>query len=359
MLVHICCSVDSHFFLQKLREDFPDEKLVGFFYDPNIHPYSEYRLRLLDVQRSCDRLGIDLIEGPYDFERWMQAVKGYEKEPEKGARCEICFDRRFEVSAKKAQEIGEKRMTTTLLVSPKKSQEQLKRTGERFAKDYGVEFVHVDYRSGGGTQLQQRISKEERLYRQDYCGCMFGLTIQREQQGTIADELFSPLDGNVLPGSIEERLQIYEERLELEASGRDYRIVRQKFLNYRLKFGWVKRKKETLASYILPYSVMKRRYTNGKVEMEMNGLHWFNREEIRLMTLERYNLLSGESYTSVKALVFNPPPFETDMRVREKAGLGLWDLSPMIVLETVPEGKLEILIESEAYRDVREKLVLL
>jgi len=359
MLVHICCSVDSHFFLQKLREDFPNERLVGFFYDPNIHPYSEYRLRLLDVQRSCDRLGIELIEGPYDFETWMKAVKGYENEPEKGARCEICFDRRFEVSAKKAREIGEKSMTTTLLVSPKKSQEQLKRTGERFAEDYGVEFVYVDYRSKGGTQLQQQISKTEKLYRQDYCGCLFGLTIQRDQQNKLADELFSPIDGRVLPGSIEERLDMYENRLKIEEKNQDYKIVRQKFLNYRLKFGWVKRKKETLASYILPYSVMKRRYMNGKVEMQIDGLYWFNREEIRFMTLDHYNKLSESSYKSVKELIFNPPPFERDMLIREKVGLGLWDLSPIIVLKEVPEGKLEILIESTAFEDVREKLVLL
>ena len=359
MLVHICCSVDSHFFLQKLREDFPNERLVGFFYDPNIHPYSEYRLRLLDVQRSCDRLGIELIEGEYDFETWIKAVKGYEKEPEKGARCEICFDRRFEVSAKKAREIGQTRMTTTLLVSPKKSQEQLKRTGERFAKDYGVEFVYVDYRSGGGTQLQQQISKKEKLYRQDYCGCLFGLTIQREQQGKLADELFSPIDGRVLPGSIEERLAMYENRLEIEEKNQDYKIVRQKFLNYRLKFGWVKYKKRTIPSYILPYSVMKRGYTNGKVDMQFNGLYWFNREEIRFMTLENYNRLSGSNYTTVKELIFNPPSFERDLLVREKAGLGLLDLSPMIVLEEVPLTKLEIFIESVAFEDVREKLVLL
>jgi len=68
MLVHICCAVDSHYFLQKLQADYPDEKLTGFFYDPNIHPYSEYYLRLLDVKRSCKMLGIDLIEGEYDFE---------------------------------------------------------------------------------------------------------------------------------------------------------------------------------------------------------------------------------------------------------------------------------------------------
>ena len=50
MLVHICCSVDSHYFLKKLQEEYPGEKLVGFFYDPNIHPYSEYYLGLLDVR---------------------------------------------------------------------------------------------------------------------------------------------------------------------------------------------------------------------------------------------------------------------------------------------------------------------
>ncbi len=359
MLVHICCSVDSHFFLQKLREDFPNERLVGFFYDPNIHPYSEYRLRLLDVQRSCDRLGIELIEGSYDFESWMNAVKGYEKDPEKGIRCEICFDRRFEVSAKKARELGEKSMTTTLLVSPKKSQEQLKRTGERFAKEYGVEFIFVDYRSGGGTQLQQQISKREKLYRQDYCGCLFGLTIQRDQQKKLADELFSPIDGRVLPGSIEESHAMYENRIDVEHKNQDYKIVRQKFLNYRLKFGWVKHKKRTIPSYILPYSVMKRRYTNGKIDMQLDGLYWFNREEIRFMRLENYNELSHSSYKSVKELIFNPPPFNIDLFVREKIGLGLWDLSPLIVLEEIPEGKLEVLIESTAFEDVREKLVLL
>ncbi|WP_201352786.1 epoxyqueuosine reductase QueH [Hydrogenimonas urashimensis] len=357
MLVHICCSVDSHFFLQKLREDFPEERLVGFFYDPNIHPYSEYRLRLLDVQRSCARLGIELIEGPYDYEAWLNAVRGHENDPEKGARCEICFDRRFEMSARKAREIGEKRMTTTLLVSPKKSQEQLVRTGERFARSHGVEFVYVDYRSGGGTQLQQQVSKKERLYRQDYCGCMFGLTIQRNQQHKLADELFSPVDGSVLPGSIEERLAMYEERLKIEEEGKEYRIVRQKFLNYRLKYGWVKRKKETIPSYILPYSVMKRRYTSGKIETKLDSLYCFNREEIRFVRLQDFNRLAERFWHSVAELVYDPPSFTEALHIREKLGLGLWDLSPMIVLEEIPAGKLEILIESEQYQDVREILV--
>ncbi|WP_300361371.1 epoxyqueuosine reductase QueH [Hydrogenimonas sp.] len=359
MLVHICCSVDSHYFLQRLREDFPDEKLVGFFYDPNIHPYSEYRLRLLDVQRSCDMLGVELIEGPYDIDAWMEAVRGHEHVPEKGSRCSICFDRRFAVSAKKAREIGEERMTSTLLTSPKKSIDQLREAGERIAAAEGVSFVTVDYRVGGGTQRQQEEAKRAKLYRQDYCGCLYGLTMQRQQQNMPVDELFSPIDGRTLPGSIEERIEMYEKRLKIEARGEAYRIVRQKFLNYRLKLGWVRRKKETLVSHILPFSVMKRRYTNGKIEFEHEGLWYFNREEIRFMTLERYNRLAGSDYEDVAALVFDPPPFKKELEIRERVGLGLWDLSPLIVLEEIPEGKLEIFIEGEQYRDVREILVCL
>ncbi len=73
--MHICCAVDSHYFLEKIQEEFPDEKLVGYFYDPNIHPYSEYRLRYLDVEYSCKKLGITLIEGPYNLEELLKRVK--------------------------------------------------------------------------------------------------------------------------------------------------------------------------------------------------------------------------------------------------------------------------------------------
>jgi predicted adenine nucleotide alpha hydrolase (AANH) superfamily ATPase len=78
LLVHICCSVDSHFFLQQLQNDFPNEEIECFFYDPNIQPYSEYALRLLDVQYSCNKLGINLIEGAYDINTWFNKVKGLE-----------------------------------------------------------------------------------------------------------------------------------------------------------------------------------------------------------------------------------------------------------------------------------------
>ena len=174
-----------------------------------------------------------------------------------------------------------------------------------------------------------------------------------------ADELCSPVGGNPLPGSIEERLELYERRVALEEEGVDYRIFRQKFLNYRLRFGWVKEKKRVLPSYITPYSTLKRRYTKGRVDFVEDGTGWFNREEIRFITLEHYNRLSGRGYGSLRELLFAPPPLETDMAVREGVGMGPWDLSALIVLHDIPQGSMEIFIESETYPDVREKLVVL
>lgn len=360
MLVHICCSVDSHFFLQKLQRDYPHETLVGFFYDPNIHPYSEYRLRLLDVERSCKKLGIRLLEGEYDFEVWMEAVRGLENEPEKGRRCEACFDKRFEVSVKKALELGEKSITTTLLVSPLKSQEQLKKSGEIFFKRYGIEFISFDYRTNGGTQEQSRVSKEEQLYRQDYCGCIYGLTMQREQQERLMDEMFSPVSNQILPASIEERLEMYRRRNELEDKNIDYKIIKEKFLNYRqFAFKVIAHKDEVIPAYALFYSVLPRKKAEGSVDFLHNDIAYFNREEIKFVTLETVNAACNFNYKSIKELIFNPPSVDEEMRLRERLTSVSYDLSPIIIVEKILQTKLRVELDAKTYEDTREKLIII
>ena len=360
MLVHICCSVDSHFFLEKLKDDYPEEKLTGFFYDPNIHPYSEYRLRLLDVQRSCKKLNIELIEGEYDYENWLKAVKGLENEPEKGARCEICFDKRFITSAKKALELGENKITTTLLVSPLKSQEQLKRVGDEFFKKHGVEFIAVDYRSGGGTQDQSRVTKEQQLYRQDYCGCIFGLTMQRKQQNKLMDEMFSPISGQILPASIEERLELYKRREELEDIGVSYKIIKQKFLNYRqFSMKVIQGKKEILPSYALVYSTLPRKKAQGKIEYNIDEVYHFNRDEVKFITLEYFNKLSSLSYKNIKEIIFNPPSLDIELNVRRKISDTNYDLTPIIILKDICDKKLTIEMNAKTYEDTKEKLIII
>ena len=357
MLVHICCAVDSHYFLQKLKIDYPNEKLIGFFYDPNIQPYSEYKLRLLDVKRSCQILNIELIEGDYDVDSWLKVVKGYEKEPEKGARCAICFDKRFKISAKKASEVGEKSFTSTLLTSPKKSLTQLAKAGDKLAKEYNIKFISPDYRKSSGTQEQNILAKKDKLYRQDYCGCIYGLTAQRESQDRLADELMMPISNQIQPESIEERLKLYDIRLKYEEWKIEYRIIKQRFLNWRILNGLVRVRGEIIPSHFLPYSSLKGKYTRGKIEYSIDNLHYMNRDEVRFLNLSKYNLLTGFKYKSVKELMFNPPRFEAEEKLRLKLENMPYSIGVIVVVNTIPDKKIEILLDSKLYFDVREILL--
>jgi len=312
------------------------------------------------VERSCKKLGIELLEGKYDYENWLQAVRGLEKEPEKGARCEVCFDKRFSVSAEKALELGEKKITTTLLVSPLKSQEQLKRVGDAFYEKNGVEFIAVDYRSGGGSQDQSRVTKEEQLYRQDYCGCIFGLTMQREQQEKLMDEMFSPISGQVLPASIEERLALYTQRNSLEDAQKEYRIFKQKFLNYRqFNFKLTEGKRTSVHAYALSYSTLPRKRAQGRVEFKVDTLHYFNREEIKFITLSDFNALAQRKYKNINELIFNPPSFEEELHLRYTLLSTAYDLTPIIVVENISDKKLTLELDAKTYEDTKEKLIVL
>ena len=357
MLVHICCAVDSHYFLERIQEEYPDENLVGYFYDPNIHPYSEYRLRYLDVEYSCKKLGIPLLEGPYNLEEWLKKVKGMEHLPEKGDRCTVCYDDRLDNSVQKAIELGHNKFTTTLLISPKKSQEKLEIIGNNLFKKTGVEFIFRDYRSGNGAELQGLRVKENSLYRQNYCGCLFGLTSQREAQKKIMDEMFNPISNQIMPESIEQRLELYKKRNTLEEEGKEYRIIKQRFLNYRLLSAKVLVNKEVIPSYIFAYSTINRNQTNGKIEFAKDGINYLNRDEVKIITLEIFNKLSNTNYKNTKELIFNPLSFEDEMNLRNKILKNPYDLSALIVLDGISDSKYEIFINSETYEDIKEEII--
>ena len=359
MLVHICCSVDSHFFLQKLEEMYPEKKLTGFFYDPNIHPYSEYKLRLMDVQRSCKKLGIELIEGEYDYEGWIEAVRGFEGEPEKGKRCSICFDNRLEQTALKALELGESEITTTLLTSPKKSLEQLRAKANEISAKYAVHVDTPDFRINGGTSEQFALAKEDQLYHQNYCGCIFALEVQRDGQERLADELNSPITAQVQPSSIEDRIELYTNVALCEEAGEKFRLKREKFLNYRLLRAFVREGKHTvIPSYFLFFSTTNRDFTKGKIEYIEEGIGYFNREEILFLSVEKLNTILKSSYKNVSQMMKNPPSVEEEMHVRQSLSNSyLSTLNPIIVLDSVEEKKYEILLNAKTYNDVREVLV--
>ena len=301
-------------------------------------------------------MGIELIEGEYDTQSWLEAVRGLEKEPEKGARCAICFDKRFEVSAQQAFKMGEKSFTSTLLTSPKKSLKQLKHAGDKLAKEYSLKFIAPDYRKASGTQEQNILAKQDSLYRQDYCGCLFGLTMQRENQQKLADELFSPISGQIQPESIEARIELYKKRWDFEEKSIKYTIVKERFLNWRVVYGLLRIKKETIPAHFLPLSTLKKEYTRGKIDIQIGDLHYMNRDEVKFISLETYNKLLKTNYSNVTQLIFNTPCFEEELKARKQLINNFYDLSLIIIVDKVPTQKVEIIYKSHIYEDVKEVL---
>ncbi len=258
MLVHICCSVDSHYFLQELVKLYPTTQFSGFFYNPNIHPHAEYLLRLADVRRSCHKLGISLIEGDYALETWLEAIKGLEQEREKGARCNVCFDVRLEACAQMALMLGIEAFSTTLLSSPMKEQAILKAQGEAIGARYHLRFIYHNVRAQGGVQRQNALAKRDKLYRQNYCGCQFALNAQRQAQNKPCVELISPLSRQIQPSSIQARLELFKQRDRLEASGLDYSLLQHNAQGYLLVRALVCANGVPLACYVLNHSMGKK-----------------------------------------------------------------------------------------------------
>ncbi len=358
MLVHICCSVDSHFFLQKLKKLYPDREIVGFFYNPNIHPYSEYQLRLLDVKYSCKMLNIKLIEAEYDYIGWLSKIRGLENEPEKGARCDVCFNNRLSTTAKEALKLGKNSITTTLLMSPKKSIQQLIDTAKNIKRVYNIEFITPDFRKDGGTSEQFTLAKKDKLYRQNYCGCMFALSKQRNEQKRLASELFSPISRQIQPCSIEDKLKLYKKRNQLEKRGGKYKIIKDKILNYRLLRAYISHKNEVLPSYFLNYSLIKREFEKIKIESKIEDIYCANKEGIKLIRLSTFNKLLNSNYKNIKDIIYNPPLYEDEINLRIKIIGNLYSLSPIIVVKDIEENSnYKLYLNAQVYEETREYLV--
>jgi len=184
--------------------------------------------------------------------------------------------------------------------------------------------------------------------------------MQREQQDKLMDEMFSPISQRVLPASIEERLALYNSRNQLEDEGKSYKIIRQKFLNYReFNTRLIVGKKESLDAYALFYSTLPRKRAQGRIEFSIDDVHYCNREEIKFITLAYYNAFFQTNYSTVQELIFNPPPVDKELRLREKIAGSLYDLSPIIVLQEIPQNKITLHLDAKTYKDTKEKLIIL
>lgn len=173
LLLHICCAPDATVGIEDLADDYDT---VGFFYNPNIHPETEYEKRLDSTKSLAAAAGLPLEEGQYDDDRWFEAATGFEAEPEKGLRCDACFRIRIEETARTAREEDFEIIATVLTTSPHKDAEKINSIGQEIADAYGLEYLPTDLKKKNGFSRSVQLSRKYNLYRQNYCGCIFSKT---------------------------------------------------------------------------------------------------------------------------------------------------------------------------------------
>ena len=165
LLLHICCAPCSIYPLTVLR----DRKVetTGFFFNPNIHPLTEYRKRLSALTGYASSMDLPLIvRDQYLLKEFLREVVFHEEN-----RCFHCYRMRLTAAAQEAVEQGAGAFSTTLLYSIYQKHDLVKRVGEDVAKERGIPFYYEDFRTGWKAGVDR--SRELGIYRQAYCGCIY------------------------------------------------------------------------------------------------------------------------------------------------------------------------------------------
>ncbi|MDO4869392.1 MAG: epoxyqueuosine reductase QueH [Bacillota bacterium] len=186
VMLHSCCGPCSSSVIETLAGEF---NITVFFYNPCITDEEEYKRRRqtqidlidalnqerLDPMAAVNRGVIHFMEGPYNPGSFLELCRGFENEPEGGARCSLCFRQRLEKTAEMAGMAGCDYFGTTLTVSPHKNYTVISEIGKEIALKYGLSFLDRDFKKKDGFRRSIELSKKYGLYRQNYCGCCYSV----------------------------------------------------------------------------------------------------------------------------------------------------------------------------------------
>ena len=170
LLLHSCCAPCSTACIEKLMDFF---NLTIYYYNPNIDSEQEFLLRANEQKRYCEKMGISCIVEEHDKKSFLKASTGLEQEKEGGKRCENCFYLRLKRTAQKAKELNFDYFATTLTVSPLKNSFLINEIGLKIQDEIKVSYLVSDFKKRQGYLRSIELSKENELYRQNYCGCEF------------------------------------------------------------------------------------------------------------------------------------------------------------------------------------------
>ena len=164
-LMHMCCAPCANQPIQTLRAE--GIEVSGFWFNPNIHPYTEYRARRTTLEEYAREIAMPLVQiNEYGLRMFVQNVSD-----NIDGRCGFCYRVRMEETARYAAENGFDSFTTSLLISPYQNHEAIVSVAQAMGREYGVEFLYRDFRPL--FRAGQDFAREHGMYMQKYCGCVF------------------------------------------------------------------------------------------------------------------------------------------------------------------------------------------
>ena len=193
LLLHTCCAPCSVYCIKSLRKEGIEPTL--YWYNPNIHPYAEYKARRDCLREYAKVVDVNLLEDDaYGLDEFVCNTND-----KISTRCqEYCYPKRLRQAFEFAKSEGFDAITTTLLYSIYQKHDFIKDLMTSLSAEYGIEFVYRDFREG--WQEGQDEARRIGLYMQKYCGCVFS-----EEESGIGREIgrkmkkagISPTNANV------------------------------------------------------------------------------------------------------------------------------------------------------------------
>ena len=183
VLVHVCCGPCATYVVGRLRELQAD--VVGYWFNPNIHPYSEHVRRRDTLERYAQEIDLPMIwEAGYEMPAFLRSVARHEG---RGERCTFCYRMRLDRAATTASRQGFDLVTTTLLISPYQDQRLIRSLGQELAQKVRIGFHFENFRRGFAEH--HRLAREHDLYMQRYCGCIYSEWEALDREATTGERL--------------------------------------------------------------------------------------------------------------------------------------------------------------------------
>lgn len=163
IILHSCCGPCASASTERLLNEGWDLSL--YYSNNNISTIYEWEKRLDSLEKVAKKFNVDIAIDKYSHNDWLEAVKGFESEPERGARCELCF--KYNLLQTSVFSNGTP-ITTSLTISPYKSSETIFKIGSKIDN-----FKEFNFKKKEGYKRSIVLSKQLELYRQPWCGCEF------------------------------------------------------------------------------------------------------------------------------------------------------------------------------------------